>query len=123
MSQGDQPKATIEDALALARTGDVDAALKLLEGRDPDERTCSMLFMLLTAKDRPEDALRVVRLAQAGARGALARSTWRLREGLLEIECGRTKEAQAALTDVLRMKASEDHVKQAQASLLATVKR
>jgi len=123
MSQGDPPKPTVEDALALARSGDVDGALALLEERDPDERTCSMLFMLLTAKDRHEEALRVAQLAQKGAKDALARSTWRLREGLTELQCGRTKEAQAVFTDVLRMKASEDHVQQAQASLLATVKR
>jgi tetratricopeptide (TPR) repeat protein len=113
----------LEEALAFARHGDVDSALALLEKTDPNEQVASILFMLLTAKRRHDEALVLIERTLAVVATDLSRSTWTLRHGLLLLELERLEDARKLFLAVLKLKASEDHVKQAQASLLQTIKR
>jgi hypothetical protein len=124
MSQSSPPgPSLLDEALAFARYGDVDQALAILEKTDPNEHVSSILFLLLTAKRRHDDALNLIERTLGVVTTELARSTWTLRKGILLLELERPLDARSVFLEVLKQKASEDHILQAQACLLRTMKR
>lgn len=121
----------VQRALALSRTGDIDAALATVRevprGAPNIEAADALHWMLLRASGAIADAMAladtVLNTPQrtAGSESALStlqESTWRLRRGMLAAETGAAPQALSDLQDVLRLRASESHVKQAQRVLL-----
>jgi len=112
---------TVEQALAHARRGEVDEALAILrreerEGR-ADERLLTLLFALLSARERNGEALEVAGVALARVTAPVARSTWALRRGLLHLAAKARAEALADLQLVLTLRANEGHQEQARKAL------
>ncbi len=113
------------EAVALSRTGDSAGAIALLRGaRDNgplDEAATSLLFTLLGCRgddiDDVDEQLALCEQGLALAKRPLTQSTWHLRRGLLLLQ----RADGAALKDlqrVLSLKASDDHLERARASLL-----
>jgi regulator of sirC expression with transglutaminase-like and TPR domain len=113
---------TVFEALACARAGDVDGALAILREEEQagrvDDALVALLFALLSARERQQEALEVAHMGFARAQEPLARSTWALRRGLLYAELGERSGALADLQLVLKLKASEPHLEQARRALL-----
>ena len=112
----------LDRALAFARAGKVDQALAILRDEEHqghvDDALMSLLFALLSARERNTDALEVCTRALDREMPSMARSTWSLRRGLLCIELGDRDGALADLQLVLRLKASEPQLEQARRALL-----
>ena len=109
----------LEDALALARTGNVDGAIQLLQAVTPkNEAHLSLLWQLMTTTGVPDEALEVADAGLALTKSPVTRSTWALRRGLLHLERGRREPALADLQLVLKLRANDDHQTQARAALL-----
>ena len=113
-----EDRALLNRALDLARAGDIDGALALLEDAPLDEHVQGFLYMMLRARGRKEQAVTLCTDALKGADTALSRSTWMLRRGLMQLELkGAENAAFADLTGVLRLDASDDHTRQARRAL------
>lgn len=110
----------LEDALRLAREGDTEGALALLRGDDAprDEAHRSLLFQLLSARERHREAADVCGEAIRTATTDAARSTWTLRRGLCFLEAGDKNAAVKDLQAVLSLNAVEEHVARAKKGLL-----
>lgn len=112
----------LDEVLALARAGDVDAAADVLrEARRNGplgEEHLSVFFQLTTKLGPTDEALEVCAEALTLASRPLARSNWTLRRGLLLLEREDRAGALADLQVVLKLKANEGHVEQARAALL-----
>jgi thioredoxin-like negative regulator of GroEL len=112
----------LDEAMRLAREGDVEGACNLLRearaaGPAPDALS-SLLFQLVSRRGVTDEALDVASAALAAARTPAARSTWALRRGLGHLERGQREPALADLQLVLKLRANPDHVEQAGAALL-----
>jgi tetratricopeptide (TPR) repeat protein len=116
------PATYLARALELSRSGEVDEAVAILEEAAQegalDSEAQSFRFMLLMRLGRAEDALVVCSECIALDAPPLARSTWLLRRGLLQINLARTDEALADLQEVMKLRASDDHDRQARKALL-----
>ncbi|OGQ09084.1 MAG: hypothetical protein A2138_12710 [Deltaproteobacteria bacterium RBG_16_71_12] len=112
----------LDEVLALARAGDVDAAADVLrEARKNGplaEEHLSVFFQLTTKRGPTDEALELCAEALAVASRPLARSNWALRRGLLRLELADRAGALADLQAVLRLSANEGHVEQARAALV-----
>ncbi len=117
-------------ALELSRVGDSTGAIALLRAaRDNaplDDAATSLLFTLLGDRgddiDDIDEQLALCEHALTLAKRPLPQSTWHLRRGLLLL--GRN-DAAGALKDlqrVLTLKATDDHLERARASLLDVAK-
>ncbi|MCC7070606.1 MAG: hypothetical protein IT383_04745 [Deltaproteobacteria bacterium] len=112
----------LDEVLALARAGAVDAAADLLrEARRnaplPAE-LLSLFFQLATKRGPCEEGLELCAEALTLAARPLDRSNWLLRRALLQLELGDRANAQADLLAVLKLRANEGHLEQARAALL-----
>lgn len=112
----------LDEVLALARAGDVDAAADLLRearrnGPLPEEHL-SVFFQLTSKRGPTDEALELCAEAIAMVTRPLARSNWSLRRGLLRLEREDRAGALADLQAVLKLRANEGHVEQARAALL-----
>lgn len=110
----------LDRALELARTGDVNGAVTLLEGArsaglSESERT--LLFSLLSSKERFREAIDVATDALAPAPKPFSRSNWLLRRALLLIEVSERERALVDLLEVQKLRANEGHLEQARAAL------
>lgn len=112
----------LDEVLALARAGEVDAAAELLrEARRNGplaEEHLTIFFQLTTKRGPTEEALELCAEALTLASRPLARSNWSLRRGLLRLELSDRAGALADLQAVLRLAANEGHLEQARAALL-----
>lgn len=112
----------LDEVLALARAGEVDAAAEVLRearGNGPLAEEHLSVFFQLTSKRGPTDeALAICAEALALDLRPLARSNWTLRRGLLCLERQERARALADLQAVLKLQANEGHVEQARAALL-----
>ena len=111
----------LEDALDRSRSGDVLGAITLLEDARRDglsEAERSLLFQLLSSKERFVEAIDVATEALGAPLKGVPRSNWLLRRGLLAIEVGRREVALADLLEVQKLKVNEGHLEQARAALL-----
>jgi hypothetical protein len=112
----------LQEALALARAGDVDGAIALLrEARSTralsdGERT--LFFQFLGARALLDEALEVATEAVEVGGTTLMRSNWTLRRGLLFLELAQRDDALKDLLLVQKLKANEGHLEQARAALL-----
>jgi hypothetical protein len=111
------------EAVQLSLNGDVAGALALLrqarENAPLDEAALSLLFNLLHDLGPTDEVFAVCSEGLALAQRPVARSSWHLRRGLLAVEGARRTEAVNDLMAVLKLKASDDHVAQAQMARLA----
>ncbi len=111
-------------ALDLARRGDVQGAIDALDDAQDDPNKEALMFTLLRATGRLDDAI-----AAAAARLAHpdlddgGRSLWSLRRGLLYLEAGDDKSALMDLTTVLRLDQNEHHCEQARVAMARTLNK
>jgi hypothetical protein len=123
--------ALVAEALACSRGGDLTGAIVLLQSAHATdslpEAGVSLLFVLLrTATIRaeledPDHTAELLALCQTGLARAdtpLLRSTWRLRRGLLLLAHNNKAAAVQDLTEVLKLRATDDHQAQARRALL-----
>ncbi len=110
----------VEQALQLARAGDVDGAVALLRGDDAprDDAHRSLLFQLLSSREKLHAAVDVCNEALRAASTPAATSTWTLRRGLCWLDAGDKTKAAADLQAVLKLKAVDDHIERAKRGLL-----
>ena len=112
------------EALQLSITGNVEGALGLLRAARSngplDESALSLLFSLLHDR-RPVDDEVIVICAEGLALAVrpVAKSAWHLRRGLLLVDAEDGAGAAKDLLAVLKLRASDDHVTQANRALLA----
>jgi len=109
----------LERALALARAGNVDGALAILEEASegaPDENLEGFLFMLVRGRDR-ERAIALATRCIARVEHDLSRSTWLLRRGLLHLEAEDPQAAFADLMAVLQLNVNDSHAEQARLAM------
>lgn len=115
------------EALALMRRGEVTGALSLLEqaaadvGLDLEGET--LRFLLLRQTGAEVRALEVAERLLERELEPLGRSTWLLRKGLVLLALDRRSDAARALQEVLKLRASEDHERQARKALLDAARR
>ena len=105
----------LTQALSKAQMGHIDEALALLEEAPDDEdneNVFGMIYFLLTAKQRIDDAIILAGQRIEKAHDDLGHSKWRLRRGLLYLQKEQKAEAQADFAVVMRLRANEDHVAQ-----------
>jgi hypothetical protein len=112
----------LEDALAKARDGDVDAAASLLRAARAagpvGDAHLSLLFQLVTKTAATDEGLEVATAALSSATTPSSKSQWAIRRGLCHLERGNRDAALADLQLVMKLKANEGHVEQARAALL-----
>ena len=117
-------------ALELSRLGNSAGAIELLRGaRDNgplDEAATSLLFTLLGDRgddiDDVDEQLALCEQGLALAKRPITSSTWHLRRGLLLLARGDGAAALKDLQRVLSLKATDDHLERARASLLEVAK-
>lgn len=112
----------LDEVLALARAGEVDAAATLLRdarrnGPLPEE-ALSVFFQLTTKRGPSEEALELCAEALTVAARPVARSNWLLRRALLRLELADRANALADLQAVMMLRANDGHVEQARAALV-----
>lgn len=112
----------LDEVLALARAGEVDAAAELLREARMNgplaEEQLSVFFQLTTKGGPNEEALELCADALAVVTRPIARSNWSLRRGLLRLELSDRAGAAADLLAVLKLRANEGHIEQARAALV-----
>jgi hypothetical protein len=110
------------EALKLSQAGDIDGALALLraarENGPLDENALSLFFTIARGRVDVDDLIAICGEALAKATRPLQKSSWHVRRAHLHIEAGHKKDAVADLMAVLRLRASDDHVSDAQRALL-----
>jgi hypothetical protein len=108
------------EAVRLARDGDVDGAVALLRGDDAprDDAHRSLLFQLLSAREKYREAADVCAEALRAAANDAARSTWTLRRGLCFLDAGDKSAAAKDLQAVVKLAAVDEHVERARKGLL-----
>lgn len=116
-----------ETALALMRRGDVRGALSLLEQAAGegvlDLEGETLRFLLLRQVGEDERALEVAERCLSAELEPLGRSTWWLRKGLVLASLGKKSDAARALGEVLKLRASEDHERQARRAMVDLARR
>jgi hypothetical protein len=108
-------KHILNRALDKAQSGDIDGALALLNeapNEDMNENVFGMIYFLLMAKDRKEDAIALATRCLTHPSEDLIQSKWFLRRGMLQLNLNQKDKAQADFAEVLKLRANEDHVRQ-----------
>jgi len=113
----------IAEALALSRQGDVAGALALLEG-ETEKEALSMRFHFAMFLEDHDKALTAALMGEKSAQNKLETSMWLLRKTRVvhfKGELQGNEMAKRDLVKVIALRASDEHVKDAQRLLLSLV--